>query len=173
MDAAKVSGVVAGDDVSFAATAVFADKNAGENKSVTVSGFVLSGEDAQNYAVADESVEKSASILKKKITVTADDVTVKQGETGALTYRAEGLAEGDTLSGSLSREAGDKAGTYAITLGTLSNPNYEIEFVGGTYTIEKAGCGCNSAAVAESAAAGIVLAAAALFAALKRKKSAR
>lgn len=173
VDAAKVSGVVAGDDVSFAATAVFADKNAGENKSVTVSGFVLSGEDAQNYAVADESVEKSASILKKKITVTADDVTVKQGETGALTYRAEGLAEGDTLSGSLSREAGDKAGTYAITLGTLSNPNYEIEFVGGTYTIEKAGCGCNSAAVAESAAAGIVLAAAALFAALKRKKSAR
>lgn len=72
------------------ATAVFADKNAGENKSVTVSCFVLSGEDAQNYAVADESVEKSASILKKKITVTRGRRNGEAGRNG----RAEPIGGG-------------------------------------------------------------------------------
>lgn len=45
-----------------------------------------------------------------------------------------GLANGDKLSGSLSREEGKNVGSYAITLGTITsenNPNYEITLVAG------------------------------------------
>jgi len=44
----------------------------------------------------------------------------------------------DTLTGTLSREQGENAGTYAITQGTLANQNYKIAFVNGTFTINKA-----------------------------------
>ncbi|MBM3798610.1 MAG: hypothetical protein FJW18_00845, partial [Actinobacteria bacterium] len=47
------------------------------------------------------------------------------------------LADGDSLSGSLARSAGETFGTYAINQGTLDNTNYTIVFVPGTFTIDK------------------------------------
>ena len=51
-------------------------------------------------------------------------------------YEVEGLVEGETLSGSLKREAGDNVGNYAFTLGDLAtndnNKNYNVSFAAGT-----------------------------------------
>src|SRR5262249_17314327 len=41
----------------------------------------------------------------------------------------------DTLTGSLARDPGENVGQYAITQGTLGNPNYAITYVGNNLTI--------------------------------------
>jgi len=81
-----------------------------------------------------------ATIAKKGLTVTADAKSKTVGEADpALTYTAEGLVAGDTLTGALSREAGEDPGTYAITQGTLTaGDNYEITFTSAVLTINKA-----------------------------------
>ena len=76
-------------------------------------------------------------IKKVDATVTADNITKNCGrEDPELTYTAKGLLEGDTLTGALAREAGETAGKYKITQGTLTNENYNITFTGAEFTIE-------------------------------------
>ena len=80
------------------------------------------------------------SINPKHITVTADDKSKIYGnDDPALTYSSAGLVGDDTLSGALSRDAGQDVGTYAITQGTLAGgTNYVIDtFNPGTLTITK------------------------------------
>jgi hypothetical protein len=48
-----------------------------------------------------------------------------------------GSAATVTFTGTLTRTAGENAGTYSITLGTLSNTNYSIDYVGTNLTIAK------------------------------------
>jgi putative cell wall-binding protein len=76
-------------------------------------------------------------IKKIDATVKADNITKNCGrEDPELTYTAKGLLEGDTLTGALAREAGETAGKYKITQGTLTNENYNITFTGAEFTIE-------------------------------------
>jgi hypothetical protein len=79
------------------------------------------------------------SILAKAVTVTADAQTKVYGASDpALTYTSDGLVNGDALTGSLSRAGGTAVGTYAISQGTLANPNYNISFTGANFTITAA-----------------------------------
>jgi hypothetical protein len=69
-DFSVTSGLIVGDDVAAniaSATATFADKRAGTNKAVSVSGVVLSGADKDNYSVV--ATAGSATIFKKVIDV--------------------------------------------------------------------------------------------------------
>ena len=80
-------------------------------------------------------------IAKAPLTVMADAKIKSYGdENPTLTYTAEGLLGGDTLTsaltGALSREEGENVGSYAITLGTLSADNYTISFEGADFTIQ-------------------------------------
>ncbi|MBQ6419552.1 MAG: hypothetical protein IJK02_00600, partial [Clostridia bacterium] len=60
-------------------------------------------------------------INPKTVTVTADAKSKIRGESDpALTYTAEGLFGEDTVTGELTREAGEAIGTYAIQQGTLA-----------------------------------------------------
>ena len=77
------------------------------------------------------------TIKKAAATVTANNITKNCGRKDpVLTYTTEGLLEGDTLTGALAREAGETAGKYKITQGTLTNENYNITFTGAEFTIE-------------------------------------
>lgn len=84
------------------------------------------------------------SVEKREISVKAKDLSKTYGEEDPpLTwdFPANGLVEGDQLKGELTRAAGDDAGTYAISQGSLTNannPGYDIQFEEGTLTIEKA-----------------------------------
>ena len=91
-----------------------------------------------NYNIVVKSVPYVIS--RRPVKVTAPSVSVTYGESvPALAYTAEqadgtaarGLLEGDVLRGALGREPGYDAGTYAITVGTLSNSNYYVEFYVG------------------------------------------
>ena len=92
-----------------------------------------------NYEIPEVMTAYTA-ITPRTITVTAEGKTITYGdENVSLTYVAENLVEGDSLTGELVRELGDNAGTYAISLGTLSaGDNYTVDFTPATYTINKA-----------------------------------
>ncbi|MCG5644308.1 YDG domain-containing protein, partial [Flavobacteriaceae bacterium LSUCC0859] len=88
------------------------------------------------------------TVLARTITVTAAAKTKVFGESDPeLTYTAT-PAVGDpvvagssatvSFTGTLIRTDGENAGTYSITLGTLSNTNYTIDYVGADFSITKA-----------------------------------
>ncbi len=92
--------------------------------------------DTANYNTASADVTINVSPLG--ITVTADAQGKTYGEADpALTYTCTPSLTGSAgFSGSLTREAGEDAGAYAITLGTLSLPaNYTLTYVGANFTI--------------------------------------
>ncbi len=93
------------------------------------------------------------AIKKAALTVTADNKTIKYGEEPQFTAKYDGFVNGETetttgvLNGTLAFacdyvKAGSadnsKVGTYAITPSGLTSANYDISFVNGTLTVERA-----------------------------------
>ena len=78
-DSALFGGIVTGDSLTVTAAGVFADKTAGEGKTVTISSLTLGGADAANYALADSGnqAEATASITRRPVTVTGLSVADK------------------------------------------------------------------------------------------------
>ncbi len=132
-----VSGLVAGDTVSTALTGALA-RAPGET--VGVYAITQGTLAAQNYSIS--FVGGALSITPAPLTVTADPLGKTYGQPDPqLTFAASGFRLGDTvasLSGSLVREAGEDVGVYDITRGSLSNPNYAINFINATFTIDPA-----------------------------------
>ena len=94
---------------------------------------------------ADDNYEKSSvtkdfTIKKMKTRVSAIDLSKTYGEKGyELMYSFDRLARDDRLTGIiLTREEGEDVGTYKIKVSQKegSNPNYDITFKDGTYTIK-------------------------------------
>ena len=103
---AGISGKLAKDDLTVTAgTASFADKNAGTNKTVTFTGYALSGSAAGNYELSAQPVTVKANITQKEITVGAgnlhftkvyDGTTSVSTSTGTLVLN--GVITGDVVS---------------------------------------------------------------------------
>lgn len=91
--------------------------------------------DSNHNDVAAASV--TVTINKKLLTITAGAKSKVYGEKDPeLTYDSTGLVEGDNITGSLTRDAGENAGTYAITQGTVTaSDNYELSYVPALLTI--------------------------------------
>ena len=115
-------GIVGGDAVSLTVgTGAFADQNVGTAKAVTVSGTRLSGADAGNYSVTVPSA-LTASITARGLTLVADDKEKLVGTADpALTYqiKGDGPIVGDTLSGALTRVAGETVQNGGINMPRL------------------------------------------------------
>ncbi|HCQ63299.1 hypothetical protein A3K28_00910 [Candidatus Azambacteria bacterium RIFOXYB1_FULL_40_33] len=126
-------GVVDGDDVSLAGTAVgpFDSANAG-SRTVAVTGLSLAGADSANYTLTQPTLD--SSITAKVITITPDSGQTKvYGEVDqALMYTNTALIGGDSITGALSRISGTDVDAYSYTLGSLSaGGNYSLS-LGGT-----------------------------------------
>jgi gliding motility-associated-like protein len=82
------------------------------------------------------------TIGTRAITVTADAKSKNYGDADpSLTYQitSGSLVGSDSFSGSLTRDAGENVGNYAIKKGTLSlNSNYNLSFTGANLAINKA-----------------------------------
>ena len=141
---AVFAGAVKGDSLTVSAEGTFADSNAANGKTVTITKPVLGGGSAGDYILADNGQQTSttADISPKEITVTAGNKNKIAGKADpVLTYTAKGLVGKDTLSGiTVRRKAGEKVGIYPITVSQASgsNPNYRITFRKGIFTIEQA-----------------------------------
>jgi hypothetical protein len=140
----SVTGIIGGDEVLLNNPAVGAydTKHGGAGKTITVTGLELSGTDVANYQLLSTTASGNiGEITKKEISVTAQAQTKQYGAADPVpAYIANGILEGDELTGTLSREAGKNAGTYAIAIGTLSGgDDYNIvEFIPNTLTITPA-----------------------------------
>jgi filamentous hemagglutinin family protein len=133
--------------VSGTGTGQFADKNAGTAKSVSVTGFSLTGADANNYN-AVQPTGLTADISKAPLTVTAANAVKNLGNANpALNVSLTGFVGGETLATSgvtgtglatTTATVSTDAGTAAITAaaGTLAASNYAFtNLVDGTLTI--------------------------------------
>ena len=146
-----LSGIASGDSITLTGgSASFKDENAGENKSVTFSGYSVGGDKNYNYYLVNESVSGTASILKVEASWSAeylgtvtDEVEDKQVKgklfdgTAAvdaklLTFSVTGAVNGETFgvlvpeyaASFTSSSAG--ATTLMITAVSLSG-NYDFE----------------------------------------------
>lgn len=146
-----LSGVLAGDEGRVAlqgGSAHFTDRNAGMNKSVTVTGYKLSGDEASNYVLSDSTISLSGDILRRVVDITATPQKKMEGALDPeLSYVVSpggadsGLVAGESLTGALTRQPGEIMGTYPILQGGITeenNPNYAIHFLGADFTIESA-----------------------------------
>ena len=107
------NGLVAGDTVTFAGTGTASDKNAGQDKTVTVSNITASGQDAGNYAFASTG-STTVDIARKTITVAAigDNKTYDGSASVGVDLSSNGLVAGDTVAFTGTGTASDKnAGT--------------------------------------------------------------
>ncbi len=134
-----LNGVLVGDNVSASAAYAFADRNAGTARTVSVNGVTLNGADAGNYAVTLGGGPVLADILRRAVTVRANDLTKLFGQRDpGFTWRVVGgsLVAGDGFTGELARTPGEQAGTYAIDRGSLTlSPNYSLTVVPGSLVI--------------------------------------
>lgn len=96
-----LSGVLAGDSVSAAAAFAFADRNAGRNKAVSVSGATLSGGDAGNYTLSLPT-SAVASILQKALTanVSVNNKTYDGTTQATGSISLNGVVAGDAVQAS-------------------------------------------------------------------------
>jgi hypothetical protein len=65
VDTSNARGWISGDDVTVSMSGVFSDKNAGTNKTVTLSDASYGGNDIDNYTITDQT-STTASILKER-----------------------------------------------------------------------------------------------------------
>lgn len=145
---ASINAIV-GDEVNLlgAASALFADANAGNAKAVSVNGFTLSGADASNYQI-QQPTGLTADIQKATLSVVANDdgkIVTQSDVSGYLGAQFDGFVGGEgigDLTGSLTitrpgMGIDEAAGTYADALvaGGLTSNNYDIQFTSGDYTI--------------------------------------
>ena len=116
-----------------------------ETGTVTIVGagtatLTVSLAESANYTADRKAV--TVTVAPKAITATADNLKkIVGGADPVLTYTADGLVGEDTLSGiTVKRKAGEKVGTYAVTVSqkTGANPNYRITFKKGIFTIQQA-----------------------------------
>ena len=170
---ATLTGVIDGDTVSFSGTATgeFADKNAGTNKAVTISGISLSGSDAGNYTV-DSTGSVKANITPLALTVdgfTADNKVYDGNRTavvaGTMTNKVDGdtltligifsdknVADGKTVTGGLS---GTDAGNYSLTKTTTANITPKALTISGTVTASDKIYDGNTSAVVDGSKANL------------------
>ena len=95
-------------------------------------------EASDDYGSLSRSVRFVVS--RRMLTVSADAASKRYGEKDpVLTWRITGgsLVGEDVLDVRISRESGESAGEYAISVchGESGNPNYNITFVGATFTV--------------------------------------
>ena len=139
----KLAGVIAGDTVGLVQSGVFADKNAGNAKSVFYFNSLVPGNDAGNYTLPMTSVLTKANISQLQLVV--GGITVAQSKSFDNTNVAlvsggtiDGLLHGDnatlTQSGSFasSRIGSDKLVTYTNTLAGRDSKNYSLSVKKGT-----------------------------------------
>jgi filamentous hemagglutinin family protein len=143
---AVFGGRVSGDTLTLTgATGAFSDANAGNGKTVTVSGYSLGGTDAGNYEYLPTTFSVLANITRAPLSVRAADLTKAYDGvpfaggngltfTGFVGGQGQGVLTGSPTFGGNSQGAAN-SGNYAITPGGFSSSNYALSFVSGLLTI--------------------------------------
>ncbi|MBQ9521835.1 MAG: hypothetical protein IJR72_04610 [Oscillospiraceae bacterium] len=131
------SGLRDGDSIE-SVTVTGSQTNAGSSANVP-GGAVILDRNGENVTGQYDItyINGTLEVTPKAVTVTADNKTKVHGAADPeLTATVDGLIGTDTVNYTLSRVAGDEAGTYAITpTGEATQGNYTVTYAPGTLTI--------------------------------------
>ena len=160
---AEVVGKISGDQVNVAAgTASFDNKSVGKRKTVTFSGYMLSGTEKDNYNLKAQPTSVTADITAKEVTVTGITATNRGYAEGNVDVdltggTVSGAVSGDDVKADLSNAKGkisdanssnNKAVTVTgVKLGGADKANYVLKEQpkGITVDIAKAAHGTETA----------------------------
>ena len=138
-----LTGVITGDTVNIATAGSFMDKNAGQGKTVNLTG-TLSGTDAGNYELAANATT-TANIDAAQLLVTANDA--QHVANGLPYYGGNGVQytgfipgeDASVLGGSLlwggTGQGAQQPGSYSLAVSGLTADNYRIAYGEGLLTI--------------------------------------
>ncbi len=127
---ATVTGTVGSDELNYTLS-----REEGENVGTYVITVTL-GENP-NYDITTE--DGTFTIDQRAVVVSADDLSKIYGdEDPELTATETNVVREDVLDYTVSREEGENAGEYVITITLGENPNYDITTEDGTFTISQA-----------------------------------
>ncbi|MGM0566524.1 MAG: MBG domain-containing protein, partial [Bacteroidota bacterium] len=143
-----VNGAADGDDVVFENVSVeFASADAADDIEVNIVNAELGGDDSEHYEFIswafDNALSSTGNIIKKELTVTADDVEREQcAPNPSFTFAYAGFVDGEDESFlttepvlNCSADASSLPGEYDITLSGGEDENYDFNYVNGTLTI--------------------------------------
>jgi hypothetical protein len=148
-----LTGLVGADAVTASGLGTYDNANAGNNKSIDVSGISLSGADAANYKLASNSLNASTGVITAApLLITANNdsktydaaaYTTTNAATAGVNY--SGFVNGETasvLSGTLSYGGtaigAVNVGNYAIAPTGQTSSNYAITYGNGALNISPA-----------------------------------
>ena len=132
----SLPGVISPDNPIFTGTASFLDGSAGQNKTVNITGFQLSGDGSSNYTLP-ASITSTGTIIKKPIYFLIPDKTY-DGSSTILKYDLSGLYASDasfvTASGlvyfsTASVEQNILVNSNNVILSGLKSANYDASYL--------------------------------------------
>ncbi|MGX4642826.1 MBG domain-containing protein [Massilia sp. SYSU DXS3249] len=123
--------------------AAYNSANVAEAQRLTVSGLAVGAvtggvANAGDYVLDASSKDVAGSIGARQLSVAVDAQSKSYGDADpSLTWRVVNgnLLGADTLSGILSRVAGENVGSYAIDASALANPNYAVTATGASLNV--------------------------------------
>ena len=144
---------IVNDVFALSGSSSFADKNVGNDKTITVSGITLSGTDAENYILSSTGATTTANIIQVPLTITAKDISKPYGTTYTFagtefTTGAGQLFVGDFVTSVTLVSAGAAASApvfdspYSIAPSDAMGAglgNYNISYVSGWLTVTGGG----------------------------------
>jgi hypothetical protein len=133
-----MSGVIAGDTVNLITpAATFSDKDAGNDKTVTMSGISISGTDVANYDLQNFTATTTANITPKPITAsyTASDKVYDRTVQATVDGSLSGVIFGDTVTvtktssvfSDINVGSGKTVTVSGISIGGPGSPNYSLQ----------------------------------------------
>ena len=142
-----LSGLKGTDAVAVSGTGSYDSKNVG-SRTLTVTGVNLVGADAGNYELSGITGSVSGSITKAALTLSANDAKKtydKLPYSGGNGVYGSGFAAGEglgDLAGTLAyggnSQGAVEVGKYGISVTGVTSNNYDITFLDGTLTVNKA-----------------------------------
>lgn len=139
----SLNGVVEEDDVTVtSSSSTFENSTVGTNKTVTITGITLQGEDSINYELEETTVTTRADIIPKELIATYVSETIEYGETPRLEVTVTGFEGDETAETAAGYNDPKVTNTYTEigahelkpTGGTATN--YSFKYVSGILTIE-------------------------------------
>ena len=136
---ANLSTALADGDAITSVTVTGSQTVVGSSDNVPSAAVIKKGDEDRTANYEITYVKGTLTVTKKALTITAEAKSKTYGEDDpALTYTSSGLVGSDAITGALSRETGENAGTYAINQNTLTaGDNYSIAYTGANLTINK------------------------------------
>lgn len=143
----STGSVLSGDVVGVTASGTFDNKNAGNGKTVNLSGYTLTGAAAGNYSIGSSNATTTADITKKSVAVTGTaNSKTYDGTTSAVasaTVLASDVISGDDVTATVTGAFLDKnaangktVNLSGFTLGGTSVGNYQLGTTNATTTAD-------------------------------------